>query len=76
MKDSNNINLLIKERLLIAPDEPILNDTVRFFLLSYLNDTICLLYNYNLIVVFDKNVCNILKLTVMKDSNNINLVIK
>ena len=30
-KDSNNINLLIKESLLIARDKPILNKTVKSF---------------------------------------------
>ena len=30
-KDSNDINLFIKESLLIACDEPILNKTVKFF---------------------------------------------
>ena len=31
MKDSNNINLLIKESLLIARCKPILNKTVKYF---------------------------------------------
>ena len=33
-KDSNNFNLLIKESLLIARDEPILNKTVKSFSLE------------------------------------------
>ena len=37
-KDYNNINLLIKESLLIAPDKPILNKTVKSSpLFIYLN---------------------------------------
>ena len=30
-KDSNNVNLLIKESLLVSHDKPILNKTVKFF---------------------------------------------
>ena len=33
-KDSNNINLLIKESLLISRDKPILNKTVKSFSLE------------------------------------------
>ena len=33
-KDSNNINLLIKENLLLSRDEPILNKTVKSFSLE------------------------------------------
>ena len=31
MKDSNNINLFIKENLVIAPDQLIVNKTVKTF---------------------------------------------
>ena len=33
-KDSNNMNLLVKESLLIARDKPILNKAVKSFLLE------------------------------------------
>ena len=61
--DSNNINLLIKESLLISRDKPILNKTVKSFPLE-------LFKLQNLIIVwrfdclFNKNVCNILNVTV------------
>ena len=50
-KDSNNINLLINENLIIARDKPILYKTAESFPLE-------LLYNI-LIVLFNKHVCNI-----------------
>ena len=48
-KDSNNVNLLVKKSLFISRDKLILN---------------CWLFNL-LIVLFNKNVCNILNVTVM-----------
>ena len=64
-KDSSNINLLTKEKLLMSRDKPILDKTVKSVLFNCcLNDRIWLFYNV-LIVLFNKNECNILNVTVM-----------
>ena len=63
-KDSNNSSLHIKESLLIVRDKPILNKAVKSFPLVIWMDRTWSLYNV-LNVLFNKNVCNILNVTVM-----------
>ena len=66
-KNSNNINLLIKESFAISRNKPILKKTVKSFPLELFEwQNLIIVYRFD--CLFDKNVCDILNVTVMTAS--------